>query len=392
MRLKSENERIIKAIAALLAGVATAGDEQLVAAWRAASERHEAFYRRVTSEGLAEEYLAAFREEDALAAWERMEGMLDRDNSRRRFRWGRVAVAATVAALVAVAWVFYTPLTSTRDANEEHPDEVALQARAQLILSDGSKIAIDETRPAIIRDSAGTVIHQEAGSLDYSCNETLQDTTPIFNEVIKGSGVEYAMTLSDGTRVVLNAESKLRFPVKFTGKQRVIEFEGEAYFDVAHDAAHPFIVRVGGMEVTVLGTEFNLRAYKDESSIATTLVEGSVQLSNGKERFRISPGEQGVYERETRAITTRPVDVSLYTAWYRHEIKFKDMPLSEVMRDLARWYGVTYEFLDEPAKKINLGGCFERFETIEPILGMLRRTELVEVVVENDKIYISTKK
>ncbi|MDR1274696.1 MAG: FecR domain-containing protein, partial [Odoribacteraceae bacterium] len=379
-------------IAALLAGVATGEDEQLVSAWRAASARHEAFYQRLTSDGLAEEYLEAFRQEDSLAAWERVEGMLDRASTRKRFRWGRVAVAAAVAALVAVTWVFYAPLTSPGDADEERPEEVASLGRAQLILSDGSKITIDESNPSIIRDSAGTVIYQEAGSLDYSHNETSRDTTPIFNEIIQGSGAEYAMTLSDGTRVVLNAESKLRFPVKFTGKQRVIEFEGEAYFEVTHDAAHPFIVRAGGMEVTVLGTEFNLRAYKNEPSIATTLVEGSVQLSNGKELYRISPGEQGVYERETRAITKRPVDVSLYTAWYRHEIKFKDMPLDEVMRDLARWYGIAYEFLDEPAKQIKLGGCFERFESIDPILGMLRRTELVEVVVEHNKVYISTKK
>jgi ferric-dicitrate binding protein FerR (iron transport regulator) len=99
-----------------------------------------------------------------------------------------------------------------------------------------------------------------------------------------------------------------------------------------------------------------------------------------------------VYDRGTRAIKTRAVDVSLFTAWHRHEIKFKDLPLEEVMRDLARWYNITYEFADSATRRIEFGGCFERFATIEPILDMLRRTELVNVTTRDGKIYLSRTK
>jgi ferric-dicitrate binding protein FerR (iron transport regulator) len=393
MSLKSENEEIIEAIAAMLAGVATGEDEQRVTAWRAAAERNEAFFQRLTRGNLLEERLEELRREDVLAAWQRVEEAMGW-SSRRRLHVGRwlAGAAAAVVALVMAVVALTRHFQPVLPCDEGSTVAELSPSTAQLVLSDGSTISIDEANPEVIRDSAGIVIHRERGFLDYSRNNSPRDTQPIFNEVIMPPGVDYAMTLSDGTRVFLNAESKLRFPVKFGGKRRVIELEGEGYFEVTRDEEHPFVVRAGGMEVTVLGTEFNLRAYNDEPSVSTTLVTGSVQVSNGKESLLIVPGEQGVYERNSRAITARQVDVTLYTAWRHGEIKFKDMPLEQVMRDLTRWYGISYEFLDDEARGIEFGGCFERFSSIHPILGMLRRTELVNVTVENGKIYISTKK
>jgi ferric-dicitrate binding protein FerR (iron transport regulator) len=384
----NKSEQIIAAIAARLAGVATEEDDRLVDAWRATSGRNEAFYQRVTRENLMEKSLAAFRQEDIQAAWERVERAMDASRSRGRLPWRRYAAAAA-AILVALPLAYRLLSPAARPAGDQ---EDPVSPRAQLILSDGTKVSIHENNEAIIRDSAGVVIHREGGRLDYSKNKTASDTTLMFHELIMANGMEYTTTLSDGTIVSLNAESRLRYPVNFAGKQRVVEFEGEAYFEVARDTEHPFVVRTGGMEITVLGTEFNLRAYRDEPLIATTLVEGSVQVSNGNENYRIVPGEQGLYERATRTITTREVDVTLYTAWYRHEIKFKDMPLEDIMRNLARWYGITYTFLDSSVKKIEFGGCFDRYDKIDPILDMLRRTELVEVVVKDEQIYISKKR
>ena len=377
-----QEQQIIESIAAHLAGAATGEDYRIIAEWRGKSERNEAFYQRVINRELVEKSLEEFRQEDVRSAWERAEKMMGRP--RVLWRW---AAAASVLVAVSLTWW----LAAGRGGEAEAPGD-DMPAGVQLVLSDGTTVPISESNMSIIRDSAGTVIRQEEGHLDYSRNKALPDSTPIFNEIITANGMEYMMTLSDGSRIFLNAGSKLRFPVKFTGKQRAIEFEGEGYFEVSRDPARPFIVRTGGMEVTVLGTAFNLRAYGDEATIATTLVEGRVQVSNGEQSYRIAPGEQSVYERETRAITTRQVDVTLYTAWHRNEIKFKDMPLEDVMRDLARWYDIRYEFLDEASKRIEFGGCFDRFEEIGPILDMLRRTELVEVTVREGHIYISKKK
>jgi ferric-dicitrate binding protein FerR (iron transport regulator) len=386
--MHNEEEHVVKAIAARLAGVATREDLRVIAKWRAGSEKNEAFYQHVTNKNLLEKNLEELRREDIRAAWKRVEKRMGAARPWQRVLSRRV-VAASVLVAVSLTWW----LVAGRGSGEENgaPGET-LQASVQLVLSDGTRVAISEGNTSIIRDSAGVVIRQEEGRLDYSRNEILQDSTPIFNELITSNGMEYTMTLCDGSRVFLNAGSKLRFPARFTGKRRVIEFEGEGYFEVARDPGHPFIVHAGGMEVMVLGTEFNLRAYEDEPTIETTLVEGRVQVSNGKESYRIAPGEQGVYERGTGMITTRQVDVTLYTAWHQNEIKFKDTPLEDVMRDLARWYGITYEFRDEAAKKIEFGGCFNRFDHIDPILDMLRRTELVEVVSRDGKIYISGKK
>ncbi|MDR2414077.1 MAG: FecR domain-containing protein [Odoribacteraceae bacterium] len=383
----NQEEQVIESIAARLAGVATAEDYRIIAEWRVKSERNEAFYQHIIDRELIERSLEEFRQEDVRSAWEQVEKMMVGTRSWRRVL-SRCAAAASILVATALTWWF---VAGKGEETVATPGEDA-RHKIQLVLSDGTKVPLNEGNTSIIRESAGAVIRQEGGHLDYSRSETLQDSTPIFNEIIMANGMEYTMTLSDGSRIFLNAESKLRFPVKFTGKQRVVEFEGEGYFEVARDPGCPFIVRAGEMEITVLGTEFNLRAYKDEQTIETTLVEGRVQVSNGEKSYRIVPGEQSVYERETREITTRQVDVTLYTAWHRSEIKFKDMPLENVMRDLARWYGITYEFQDDASRKIEFGGCFDRFDRIDPILDMLRRTELVEVISRDGKIYISKKK
>jgi ferric-dicitrate binding protein FerR (iron transport regulator) len=386
------NERVIEAIAAVLAGVATGDDHRLVAAWRLESERNEAFYQRITNKELLEENLEALRQEDVRSAWERVERLLDGPRQRRLASRWRYAAAAAATVLVAVPLTWWLAGRAPAAFDESPAAGAVAPDRVQLVLSDGTRIPVNTRDVSIIRDSAGTVILQEEGHLDYSRNEPPRDTAPLFNEITTGNGMEYAMTLADGTRVHLNAGSKLRFPVKFTGTRREVELEGEGYFEVARDPSRPFVARSGEMAVTVLGTTFNLRAYRDEPVIETTLVEGAVRVSDGESACRVVPGEQGVYHRDTRAITTRQVDVTLYTAWHRDEIKFKDMPLENVMRDLSRWYGIPHEFLDASARRIEFGGCFDRFKQIDPILDMLRRTELVEVVVREGTIYISKKK
>ena len=167
---------------------------------------------------------------------------------------------------------------------------------------------------------------------------------------------------------------------------------GEAYFDVAKDAAHPFIIETAGVDVKVLGTSFNLRAYDNEASIVTTLVEGKVAVTDSVEMHEIVPGEQLVYRKESGRMDVAKVDVSLYTAWRLGKFVFKNEPLADVMAYLAKWYGFEYRFIDERAAAVRVGASMDRYEDMTPIVEMLRRTGLVNVTQVDNMFYISSAK
>ena len=155
--------------------------------------------------------------------------------------------------------------------------------------------------------------------------------------LFRSSG-EYKLVLSDGTKVWLNSASKLKYPVAFTGGQRKVFLEGEAYFEVAADTVHPFLVETSGMSVTVLGTGFNVMAYPEEMEAAVTLVHGKVGVQTDHRQQILQPDEQYVYQTTTRRGTVRKVDVSQYVDWKDGILNFDSMPLEELTRRLGRWY------------------------------------------------------
>ena len=202
------------------------------------------------------------------------------------------------------------------------------------------------------------------------------------------TGMEYTLTLSDGTQVYLNAESRLKYPVVFRGAERVVELSGEAYFKVSKDALRPFIVEMNGVNVRVLGTSFNVRSYADEGQVVTTLVEGKVKVNDQD----IVPGEQAVYSKNDGSTTVRQVEVEQYVAWQEGTFVFRNERLENIMKTLGRWYGVEFHFLDERAKEIRIGARFGRYDDMQPIIDMIKKTNLVEVLQTNRCLYISEKK
>lgn len=204
-------------------------------------------------------------------------------------------------------------------------------------------------------------------------------------------GCEYPLTFSDGTKVLLNAETKIRYPVKFPKDIREVEISGEAYFDVVKDANRPFIVKVGETKIRVLGTSFNVKAYDNEYRIATTLVTGKVKVSYKNEEAIITPGRQAVVDKNNGKISVKKVDLNLYTSWRKGIYCFKDERVEDVMRTLQRWYNINVFYLDEKSKNVRLGGILKKYNEIGPIIDMLRKTNLVIVKKEGNDIYIAGK-
>jgi len=238
------------------------------------------------------------------------------------------------------------------------------------------------TNKATLTSSKGVVYHlngvkqeiiTEKGSIRYKDGTLVEDQASDQNVTLSTPrGGQYAVTLSDGTRVWLNAASSLSYPTSFAGKERRVELIGEAYFEVHHDARQPFIVSANGQQVKVLGTSFNINAYKEEHKTVTTLINGRVQLSRdgNMEAPQLHPGQQSVLENAGFQIAE--VDVSLFVAWKDGQFRFKATPLIEVMRQIERWYNLDVDYTGIPAD-IQIHASISRDKKLSTVIDALEK-------------------
>ena len=200
-----------------------------------------------------------------------------------------------------------------------------------------------------------------------------------------------SVVLPDSTVVYLNSESSLRYPSVFEGDIRNVELKGEAYFAVTKQVTKPFIVCLDQAEITVLGTEFNVRNYENEA-IATTLVKGSVSVTDNSNisECRLRPGQQAVLENNE--IRIRVVNVEEQVAWRHGAFGFTQCRLENIMEELARWYDVDVVYEDEEVKDYPFGCNFSRHATIEPLLKVFEATGTIETSIHGRKIWIRKRK
>jgi ferric-dicitrate binding protein FerR (iron transport regulator) len=205
-------------------------------------------------------------------------------------------------------------------------------------------------------------------------------------------GGEFNLVLSDGTRVFVNSMSKLEFPVNFTGNKREISLEGEAYFEVAKDKTRPFIVKIKGVQVEVLGTTFNIKAYPEDHQSFTTLVEGKVKLCSGNQSdndYFLMPDQQAVYDPSSKGVVINKVDAGKIVQWTTGRYYFSDQPLDEIMKTLSRWYDFNYKFEDQAIKNVKFEGGLNKYGSIYPILDIINETGKVKVTVKNKDVIFS---
>ena len=211
----------------------------------------------------------------------------------------------------------------------------------------------------------------------------------IYNTVITPRGTEYLLTLSDGSRVWLNSDSRLKFPVKFSKGMRRVELVGEGYFEVAKDTSSPFIVNSGKLEIKVTGTSFNIAAYPDEKIVQTTLVSGSVDVSCPEcadtESVSLVPNEIAIFVPGIQKIEKKRVDIAPYVAWHEGFLTFHDESLGSIAKKLERWYDLTFEFDQPETEELIFYGSIKRHENISQVLDMLRCTNLIGFTIIDSK-------
>lgn len=242
--------------------------------------------------------------------------------------------------------------------------------KAELILANGQVIEIDKDT-LDIQEKNGVNIAYREGSLSYEQKEQTQEL--VYNELKVPVGGECFITLADGTRVWLNAGTKLRYPIAFVRERREVFLEGEAYFEVTKEN-RTFIVNTSFGDVCVLGTEFGVTAYSSDPVCYTTLVQGKVSFTTEKSHpIVITPGEQ-VTTSKSGIVEKRSVDVEEYVGWKDGLYVFKEKRLGEIMKTLERWYGISVFFRQAALQDIPFTGNLKRYDNINVFLDALTRT------------------
>lgn len=293
--------------------------------------------------------------------------------------WFRQIAAAAVIMLIAsgvVYWLGQSFGASEKDIplvinNDVEPG----METAILTLGDGSQIILDEAESGLIALEGATAVEKTSeGLISYQAdqNGNGKDAPVVYNTISTPRGGKYKVLLPDQTEVWLNALSSIRFPTRFEDDFREVEISGEVYFDVTRNLTQPFLVRSEGQTIKVLGTKFNVKAYKDDGFYQTTLIEGAVSVETDTEQLVIKPGQQAIYHPD-QELVIESVDTSMVTAWRNGLFQFWDTELEDIMRQLSRWYDVEVMYLND-YKDISFTGFISRDVTISNVLQMLEAT------------------
>lgn len=349
--------------------------------------------------------MSMLNENESGALYDSIKAEIVSNNNKGRvvkfWNWNRLLVAASVVLVVSISiWLF---VNRPFGRNEELAKSAAGQgdkmisdiappssSKAILFLDDGTKISLNSdsnklkkfTESKYVSISQGQLIYQKS---DRSDSQQKNGYNTLYNP--KGSH-QVLVTLPDETKVWLNSESSIKYPVRFAGNERRVEINGEAYFEVAHDKKRPFLVANRKTMIQVLGTHFNVNTYGDKEKVIVTLLEGSVKISNGSETNMLKPGQQAQVDDDIKVLSK--TDTAKVMAWKNEVFNFTQADIAEIMKQLERWYDVEVEY-EEDLPAISLSGVIDRNINASKVIEMLQMSSGLDFRISGRKIMVRKK-
>jgi transmembrane sensor len=367
------------------AGNCTDAEKALVEKWL--------FQVNKESAGWSDERLAEIRQE----VWQKL--LLQPE--RKIIWWPRMAAAASIILALSAGGYFSLHKPLPQIAQNHVTDRAPAVNKATLTLANGQKIILTKGLNGKLALQGNTIIQVNSGNaITYTAGTIANEKERItYNTLttVRGKQSPYPLILSDGTKVWLNAASSITFPTSFANNDRIVKITGEVYFEVIHNAAHPFKVSVKGQLVEDIGTSFNINAYTDEPVIKTTLVRGEVKVvpdhaSLQMPSITLKPGEQSVLAINSDKINIVQADMDESLAWRQGLFRFNDESLESILRQVSRWYDVDIDYTDVSLKSEKYVGIINRFSNISKVLHMLEETGDVHFQVSGNKVLVSKRR
>ncbi|WP_345948840.1 FecR domain-containing protein [Mucilaginibacter sp. PAMB04274] len=330
-----------------------------------------------------------------LFAYKQLKGKIDNhlqktkvssNSSPRYFKWIGVAAAVLVFALGALS-IFYSPRPAAITQITYKPKNPVVNKGTALILADGEQVDLNSSKSQSLNNKSAQIELVTKGHIKYREGVVTDEQPLVYHTVATPVGEHYELELSDGSKIWLNAQSSVKFPVLFNKSHRDIEISGEAYFEVAKNKAAPFTVSVNGTAIRVLGTHFNVSAYPGEHTVNTTLLEGSVELVAGDHKTLLSPGKIGIVDPVKQSFKVEDADIDQTMAWKGGLFVFRDENICEVMKIAARWYGVNIEVADDVKTK-TFGGTVSQNRSLTDFMELIKLTGGINYKITGRKVTV----
>ncbi len=329
------------------------------------------------------------QEYDVHEAWQRVNKRTRAKGSRRMIRgWMKYAALFILFLGIVSLWRVYDnkekPIVATVQSDSILPGSL----KAELILANGERIVLDSEARSKEMEALGIKLENDTvnGLLKYEAGAVDNSIGMKYNTLNVPKGGEYSLILPDGSRVWLNSETTLRFPVQFAGGKRVVYLSGEAYFQVKKDTSAAFHVCTKQQKITVLGTTFNVSAYENDRFTETTLIEGKVAVEGGAERVVMKPSEQYILDKRSGVGELKEVETEFYTSWIDGKFYFTSFTFEEIVKKLERWYDFTMIYEEDDIRQMRFSGVINKHRPIEEMLRFLEKTTDIHFKISGKNI------
>ena len=388
-------------------GLATDGEKRTLEQWLEGGEERRRIYDRILSGESWKEYAALREDFDRATDYGQLQSDIlqsirlrnRRRSLRRAIVWGSSVAAVLLVGVLVVARfareakpVVPQPLAQTVPAQPQMNDKVVL------VLSDGEQIVMSSLAEDSLQVDGNATIRAAERALVYGSDKSRQDAggeeALEMNKVITSTGGFYSLVLSDGSRVWLNSESSLEYPVAFGSRERAVRLSGEAFFEVARDESRPFYVMVGEVETRVLGTSFNIKGYADEPEVLTTLFTGKVEVAPLKDvaqKVVLAPGEQADWNLRDGEMQTAKADLERVAAWRNGMFYFDGEDIRTLARQMERWYGAHFVYQLDEQERYTFNGYFSRNDSLQTLLKEFAYISALDFRMANDTVYVTPK-
>lgn len=374
---------------AFLSGELDEREEENVRVWLEASPENRNAY-----ESLMKDYLRIrWVQENVQIREEQAKKIIFSSLKKKRNLTPYYGVAASIAVLLIVTLFFFIREDKQIVSEKLVTSEIKpIQSKAILVLSTGEQIQLTKSTQKIQEQDGSVLKIDSVMGVQYDSLSTKRAEKPIYNKIVVPRGGEYFVTLSEGTKVWLDADSELEYPVFFSGDFREVKLKGNAYFCVTKKNDKPFVVRAGEFSLKVYGTEFNVNAY-DLQNIETVLVNGSIgfKANESTPERMMEPNELAVSDSRTGLSEIHQVDIYPYIAWKNQNIVFVNERLESIMEKMARWYDVTVFFQDESLKDLRFDCNMRRYADIRDLFFFLEKTSNARFALNGRTVVISKK-
>lgn len=397
--------------------VLTSAEEDHILAWISEKEENAALWKKISDPDYVQQNLDAFWETDKDAYWQKLLSEISFETSETlpgskvryipkiRKLQKYAAVIVGIMLVGSVLWLLFgqdilydnhrsAGVASHKPVKTNKDDQVLRTFRdsgAQLIMGNGRVVYLDTHSGSAIIEKDGTKLENKSSELVYAMTET--EETPVFNTLITPRGSTYQLKLSDGTEITLNSGSTLRYPTQFKENVRQVFLTGEAYFDVAHDERHPFIVSADKVDITVLGTRFNVSSYPDDPLQKTTLFQGSVKITEEKgggkkKEVLLKPGYEAVIQKNEGKIVVNRIKDENEPGWKENMLVFENETLGNIMRKLGREYDIRVVFKQGVDSNLHFTGRIKIEKDIQDLLELIQLTGNVKFVIKDGELWV----